>query len=266
MADKSGGVVTIQSNINSHTYDDLTKYALFAGGLNVTHEALAQYDPLTTGYGRIFMVRKPIFLNELIPTKLNKYKHILEYGNIGVAGISNTEVDFETITGGYNGKSFEIPVNAKDNTTRLTIKTYEFSGSPVREVQHMWITGVIDMQSGLGHYHDVDLPILQANHTAEFIYLVTDRSGKNIEYACQLSNCFPTDIKVDHFNYDAGTHAVVPMDVEFTCTKYESPQINSVASQLLEKYNILRNHLNFDGGITANDLPASTLVDIGYEN
>ena len=61
-------------------------------------------------------------------------------------------------------------------------------------------------------------------------------------------------------------HAVVPMDVEFTCTKYESPQINSVASQLLEKYNILRNHLNFNGGITADDLPASTLVDIGYEN
>ena len=130
----------------------------------------------------------------------------------------------------------------------------------------MWITGVIDMQSGLGHYHDVDLPISQANHTAEFIYLVTDRSGKNIEYACQLCNCFPTDIKVDHFNYDAGTHAVVPMDVEFTCTKYESPQINSVASQLLAKYNILRNHLNFSGGIDTSDMPSSTLKDVGYDS
>ena len=40
------------------------------------------------------------------------------------------------------------------------------------------------------------------------------------------------------------------MQIEFTCTKYESPQINAKAKQLIDRYQILRNSLNFHGGIT----------------
>ena len=72
-------ISTIQSNIKQHDGDKLLDYALFVGGLNVTNEVLANYDPLRTGYGRLFMVRTPLFLSRTIPTKLKKFKHILEY-------------------------------------------------------------------------------------------------------------------------------------------------------------------------------------------
>ena len=87
---------TIQSNIKNHENDDLLNYALFVGGLNVTHDVLANYDPLRTGYGRLFMVQSPLWLQEAIPTKLKKFKHILEYGNTAVQGINDIEVQFNT--------------------------------------------------------------------------------------------------------------------------------------------------------------------------
>ena len=253
---------TFQSNIHTHQFNNLTNYSLFLGGLNVTHDSLLQYDPLVTGFGRLFMTRKPTFLDALQSEKLRKVKHILEYANTGISGINNTTVDFENITGGYVGKQFEIPMIAKDDSNKLTIKTYEFSGSPIREIMELWITGVMDKQTGFAHYHDVDIPIHQANHTAEFLYCVTDRTGKRVEYACYFANCFPTEVKVDHFNYEAGQHALVPLDLEFTCTKYESPQVNEKAKQLLNKYIILMNSLDFNSGFKTkdvNNLPASNL-------
>lgn len=241
---------TIQSNIHQHQFDDLDKYALFLSGLNVTHDVLQSYDPLKTGWGRIFMVRVPTMVNQLIPDKMRKFKHILEFANTGVTGIGDMTVNFAQLQGGYGGRSFEIPTSVDDGTTELTIATYEFSGSPLREVIHFWVNGVSDIQTTFSHYYDLDLPVNQANHTAEFIYVSTDQTGKNIEYACQFCNCFPKNIDTDRYNFTANQHDVVPMEIQFTCTKYESPQINEKAQQLLDRYQILRNSLNFNGGIT----------------
>lgn len=241
---------TIQTNIHQHTFDNLDKYALFLSGLNVTHDVLQSYDPLKTGWGRIFMVRVPTMVNELIPDKMRKFKHILEFANTGVTGIGDMTVQFAQLQGGYGGRSFEIPTTVDDGTTSMTISTYEFSGSPTREVIHFWVNGVSDIQTTFSHYYDLDLPVNQANHTAEFIYCSTDQTGKNIEYACQFCNCFPRNINTDSYNFTANQHDVVPLEIEFTCTKYESPQINEKAQQLLDRYQILRNSLNFNGGIT----------------
>ena len=58
------GVQTIQSNIrNADSHASIMNYALFMGGTNVTHDVLEQYDPLKTGYSRIFMVRKPTWVD-----------------------------------------------------------------------------------------------------------------------------------------------------------------------------------------------------------
>lgn len=241
---------TIQTNIHQHIFDDLDKYALFLSGLNVTHDVLQSYDPLKTGWGRIFMVRVPVMVNKLIPDKMRKFKHILEYGNTGIQGISDVSVNFTNMTGGYNGRSMELPTTTEDGTNTLTINTYEFSGSPMREVIHFWINGVSDLQTTFSHYYDLDIPVNQANHTAEFIYVATDQSGKNIEYVCQFCNCFPKQIDNDRYNYNSNEHNTVEMQIEFTTTKYESPQINAKGATLLNRYRILRNSMDFHGGIT----------------
>ena len=244
--------ITLQSNIKTHDKDDLTKYALFLGGTNVAHEVLQCYDPLRTGYGRLFMVRKPVFLidpEKGIPNKFNKFKHILEYGNTAIEGLTDISVSFQQIQGGYNSKSFEIPVSAQDNSNTFTVQVYEFSGSPVREVITHWINGTTDILTGLTHYNGSDVEKLQANNTCEFIYVATDNTGQNIEYACFLANCFPGGINTDAFNYTSGEHNLVQTSIDFHCTKYESLQINKVAEKLLQKYRIVSNSLNFHSGI-----------------
>lgn len=239
---------TIQSGIKHHE-TDLNSYALFLGGTNVINEVLQCYDPLTTGYARLFMVQKPTFLVETIPNALEKFKHILEYGNTSVQGINDVSVNFNQIQGGYVGKSFEIPSYASDDTNTFSVNVYEFSGSPVREVIHSWINGSTDLLTGLAHYNGATkTSVLQANQTAEFIYVNTDRTGENVEYACLFANCFPRGINNDPFNYNSGEHNLVETNIEFSCTKYESVQINKVAKALIDKYKVLTNSLNFYSG------------------
>lgn len=256
---------TIQSGIKSHTNNNLTNYALFLGGTNVINEVLRCYDPLKTGYGRLFMVRKPAFLLDPqtgIPQQFNKFKHIVEYGNTEITGLNDVSVEFGSITGGYVGKAFEIPTFAQDSTTTFTVTVYEFSGSPVREVLHTWINGTTDLMTGLSHYNGSSLEKLQANQTAEFIYCSTDVTGENIEYACLFANCFPGGLNIDVFNQQGAQHEVVTTQIDFHCTKYESIQINKMAKVLLDKYKIVANSLNFYSGFNASDFNEALHYDI----
>lgn len=245
-------------------------YSLFAGGLDMTNASAANYDPLITGYGRLFMVRMPKFLLDGYSEELRVYKHILEFGNTGVSGINDISTETDNMTGGYAGKSVEIMTGAKDDTTSFSVKVYEFTGSPIRRVNHLWISGVSDLMSGLATYHGNpgNLPVQQSNHTAEFIYVATDRSGKEVEYACMFANCFPKSVKEDQFNYDAGNHNLVQIDVEFSCVKYESIAINYYAKQLIDRYQILANHLNFNPNLKVGNDEGyiSTSMDSKYAN
>ena len=247
---------TIQTGAHQYNNANLTDYSLMMGGLNVTHDVLEQYDPLITGYGRLFMVRKPQVMTTLVSEKFKKFKHILEYGNTQVQGLGDVAVEFQQITGGYAGRSFEIPSVAKDETNSIQITVFEFSGSPVREMLHTWINVVSDLQSGFAHYGGLiasgNLEYSQANHTAEFIYVVTDRTGMKVEYSCLLANCFPKGYKNSQFNYQSGEHNFVETQIDFACTKYESIDINEKAKQLLQNYQVLVNSLEFHSGLNAN--------------
>lgn len=250
-------VKTIQTNIKSHEDNNLTKYALFLGGLDVTHDVLSTYDPWKGGFARIFMTRMPTFIankNSGMLDKMKKFKHILEYANTGISGISDIDVSTESMTGGYVGRDFAIPMVAKNNTNSFTISTYEFSGSPVRELLHWWISGFADFQSGFSTYHGVeDTPVKQSNHTAEFFYVVTDQTGKNVEYVCMFANCFPMGMKMDHLNYRSGEHSLADYDINFSCVMYDGPQINAIGVALLDKYKILMDSLDFCPKFTMDD-------------
>lgn len=266
--------ITIQTGGHEYNNENLTKYSLMMGGLNVTREVLRQYDPLVGGYPRLFMVRKPLFLTKTLPDKMAKFKHILEYGNVGIGGLGDVELEVAQITGGYAGRSFDVPTVAKDGTNGFQVSVYEFSGSPIRELLHSWINGISDLQTGLAHYNGLiatgQLQFSQANHTAEFIYVVTDRTGMKVEYACQLCNCFPKGYKNDQFNAtDPSSHEIVKYDIDFTATKYEGIDINKKAAILLKNYQILMNSLEFYSGITAGageNYTINTNLATGYDN
>ena len=268
---------SLQSNIKNNN-KDLTKYSLFLGGLNVKAKALEQYNPLKTGYTRIFVVQMPKFMNRILPLASKNFKHMIEYGFKSIDGIQNLTMEYEAITGGYAGRSFEIPTILKDETNAITIKLQEMSGSPVREYIEMWLSGISDPHTGLCHYHgaldkdaatgNAGMEAIQANQVAEMIYVSTDHTGREIEFACLLSNMIPKVVKRDHYNYESGTHSAVEYDIEFTCTMYTSPDVNEVAKLLLDKYKILTNYLDFksdyimsNGKLESNRFADSNIVD-----
>lgn len=257
--------VTIQTNAHQFNNQDITKYSLMMGGLNTVHDVLKQYDPLINGYYRIFMVRKPLYLVKYFgsepSSKFSAFKHILEYGNLGINGIQSVGVDFSEIKGGYAGKSFSIPSLANDSTNEISIKVFELSGSPIREVLHTWINGVTDLDSGFAHYNGLiasgQLGYSQANHTCEFIYVVTDRTGMKVEYAAHLCNCFPTEIPNDHFNGDSGQHDHVEFEVKFNCTKREGVDVNEKAKLLLKNFQIMTNSLEYCTRLSVEDITSN---------
>ena len=242
---------------NVHNAGSLSKYALFMGGVNVTNAPLQAYDPLRTGYGRVFMLKEPAHLaylaskDDTFKTKWTNFKHILEYGNTSVQGINDYQVNFEAMTGGYGGRQVEIPTGINANTDVININVYEFSGSPVREMIHMWINNAIDLHTSIAHSGGIatsSVERLQANQSAEMMYISTDNTGERVEYACLLANVFPGEINLDVFNYNSGEHNLVQTTIPFHCVKYESIQINKVAQALINKYKVLANSLNFYSG------------------
>lgn len=149
MAGTNKVVNTLQSNIKKYDSDFITNYSIFLGGINSTHKSLQQYDPLKTGYARIFFVKMPVFMQKIMPNETKRIRHLLEYGFTSIQGIGNDELEFQSIEGGYAGRSFEVGTVAKDGTNSITIGLYEFAGSPVREYTDMWISGIGDKHTGL---------------------------------------------------------------------------------------------------------------------
>lgn len=245
---------SIQTNAHQFDGNKILNYSMMLGGMQATRDVLEQYDPLVTGYGRLFMVRPPKQMLNLMSDKTKYFKHMLEYANTQVQGLNDVTLESQQVTGGYAGRSFEIPTVAKDETNSFTVTVFELSGSPIREYLHTWINTISDIQTGLSHYGGLiasgKLGYSQANHTAEFIYVVTDRTGMKVEYACLFANCFPKGYKNDQFNYQAGEHQFVETAIEFSCVKYEGADVNAKAKILLDNYQILVNSIEFNTGLT----------------
>jgi hypothetical protein len=278
------GVITAQTGGRQFDAPDITKYSLFVGGVNATHHALANYSPLMNGFGRLFMVRPPkAILRMFAGNSANLYssdnlfiqfKHILEYMNRSVSGFGEKtlEVAQTPIEGGFAGRSFRTPTVTRDNTTEVTISVYELSGSPIYTVIDAWMNAIGDENSGLATYgglisggkdqnnketrlyrrSDEDpneaFAYNEANHTAEFIYVLHDRSGSQVERAVLLADCYPLNLPQANVLDDTpgGAHDNVTYDLRFNCTVYRSPIITSIANDLLKQYRIVSNSLNFN--------------------
>nr|DAF14199.1 MAG TPA: virion structural protein [Caudoviricetes sp.] len=263
MSGLDSGVITLQSNIKQFNKANARNYSLFLGGMNTTNKALENFDPLKLGYPRFFVVQAPKFMEATMPNATKNFKHMLETQSTSFQGIESTQLEFEPIQGGINGAQFEIPTLSKDSTNEITISLFENAGSPVREYIGSWINGISDRLSGYCTYNGAfDRPELgfetysQAYQTMEIIYVSTDPTGRSsgIEYACLLTNMVPKLVKTDQFNWESGTVATCKYDIAFTCSKYESADINARAKELLDKFRIKQSYLEMASGYTTADI------------
>lgn len=275
-------VITAQTGGRQFDAPDILKYSLFVGGVNATHHALANYSPLMNGFGRLFMVRPPKAIAKMFAGGDNIYdsnslfiqvKHMLEYMNRHVTGFQDKTLENAStaVQGGFAGRQFNTPTVTKENTNSITIGVYEFTGSPFYTVIDGWMNAIGDENSGLATYGgwisggkdtdgkekrlykraneaDEGIPFNEANHTAEFIYVLHDRSGSQVERAVLLADCYPTNISQSSVldMSGGGAHDNVTYDLTFNCVVYRSPIITSIANDLLKQYRIVSNSYNFN--------------------
>lgn len=277
------GVITSQTGGREFNAPNFTKYSMFVGGVNATHHALLNYSPLLNGFGRLFMVRPPKAILKMFAGKDSnlyspnnlfiQFKHMLEYMNRSVSGFADKTLEpaSTSIQGGFAGRQFFTPTVTKDTTTEVTIGLYEMDGAPVFTVIDGWMNAIGDENSGLATYggyisggtdangteqllytrsgdDSTAFAFNEANHTAEFIYVLHDRSGSQVERAVMLADCYPKSIAQGNvFNMDAGgSHDNITYDITFNCVVYRSPIITAIANDLLKQYRIVSNSLNFN--------------------
>lgn len=241
----------MKSNINTYS-----NFSYFLGGIDVTNQNLDQFTPYIQGVSRIFMYTQPYFMVKMFPNLTERFNQYIETGFTRIDGIGDISVDFVDFEGGFAGQRFSNVSLSRDDTDSLTISVYEQTGSPVREFIETWITGTRDYRSGVAHYHGAlnlttdPVKYSEKNHTAEFIYITLDPTGKTVEYCCMFAHAFPTKVPKSHLNYEKGNRDNVLMDLEFKVTKYESPAINQVGIWYLQNSIVQYNYLSFTPNIT----------------
>jgi hypothetical protein len=278
-------VITSQTGGRQFDAPNLTKYSLFVGGVNATHHALQNYSPMLNGFGRLFMVRPPKAILKMFAGSdkylyssenlFIQFKHMLEYMNRQVTGFQEKKIEAAgtPINGGFAGRQFNVPTVTKESTNEITIGLYEMVGAPIMTVVDGWMNAIGDENSGLATYggwisggkdstgkekrlykrtNEPDTEAVyafnEANHTAEFIYVMHDRSGAQVERAVLLADCYPTAIQQSPVLDMAanGVHDTVTYELSFNCVVFRSPIITAIANDLLKQYRIVSNSLNFN--------------------
>lgn len=245
-------MVTIQTGIKQNR-KNYKNFCYWLNGVDVTDQNLDQFTPFITGTSRIFIHKMPQVMVKLDKTMSDNFKSLIESGYTAVDGIQDTNVEFVDFEGGFNGQKFRNVSMASNDTDTITIRVYEQSGSPAREFIDTWVNAARDQKSGVAHYHGLfdgsdPLPYSERNHTAEFIYVVMDPTGRAIEYACLFAHAFPTKVPKSHLNYESRGRNNVTLDLEFAVTMYESPAINALAAYYMINSSVDYNYLNFSVG------------------
>jgi hypothetical protein len=171
----------------------------------------------------------------------------------GLSGLSNYDLQTAEITYGNNAETYTVPTGIKKGNTQFNLRFQELQGGIFRKLFKYWITGISDLGSGYGIYHgyvfESNLRFSPINHTAVFMYVLTDNSGgayglDSIEFACLWFGAFPTQIPNSHFEWTQGDHAVQEIDMPFNGIYHENNTINSFAAQALQSSNFYRD--NYD--------------------
>lgn len=241
-------VPTIQTGAKKFNKPNTDKFCYWLNGVDVTDQNLDQFDPYIQGVSRIFLYKPAPFMNTQYPSETTRFKHLIETGYTSINGIQDTQVETVEFEGGFGGQKFRNVSLASNDTDTISITVYEQSGSPLREYLDAWVTGMRDLYSNIAHYHgaiDDKTPYGEKNHTAEFVYVTLDPTGKTVEYAALLAHAFPLVVPKSHLNYESRNRANVPMEMQFAVQLYESPAINALANYLIAQSAVDYNYLNF---------------------
>jgi hypothetical protein len=224
-----------------------------------------EFDPLITGYAFIVWTKLPSWVEQEYPG----FKNMTQKNFRAFSGLTDMELDVSAYQYGFAGNEYQVAANLQKQNTQFTLTHAEFSGSPIKNMYQLWVTGIRDPETGIATYpKQYGMDYAAKNHTGELMYIVTrpdanNTGHKNIEFAAYYTNVLPTKLPLGHLNFELGTHEAQNLEIDFRGNLHLGPQVDSYASSLLSSTYAFRPEEEFD---PLNNAAGGNLLKDGFKD
>lgn len=226
---------------------DVTKYTLGRGVVDYTQ--LAQFDMFETGYSFLISLSIPTFLDKLssqntvYSTLINSYRHIQEYDFRGTEGIEDITSEPNTITNGISELNMITKVNEQSAST-FTMNYFERSGAVLTKTNQLFLRSLKDPRTQIKRYggiYDPNGGIMTDKgfqyEVFNYLLIVTDNTGLNIENSYILASCQPTTAQTTIYNVQKGQIGFQEISIPYAGTLISGRIVNSKAVEFLKWIN-----------------------------
>ena len=246
------------TNIFSDTISttDVQAFTLMRGVTDFSN--LAQYDLYETGYSFLINLSIPKFLknakslSDEYKKLINNYCHIIEYDFRGMSGIDDITSDTGALTNGINELNIITRVNEQGGG-QFSMNYFERAGSTITKVHELFLRGIKDPRTQFKRYngqikeHRSDanstnggkntLNASYANEVFNYMLIVTDNTGFNVEKSYIIASAQPTSANTSIYQVERGQIGFSEIPVNMNGFPITGRVVNNKAAKMLTYIN-----------------------------
>lgn len=257
------------TNIFSDTLSprDIQSYTLMRGVTDFSN--LSQYDLYETGYSFLINLSIPKFLkeakkmNDTYKNLINNYCHIIEYDFRGLSGIEDITTETGSLTNGIDELNVITRVR-EQGAGNFSMNYYERSGSILTKTHELFLRGIKDPRTQFKRYlglitgarnttnsssasttstsktSSTTASSMEANYANEvfnYMLIVTDNTGFNVEKAYILAACQPTTANTSIYQVERGQIGFSEINIAMNGFPITGRVVNNKATSMLTYIN-----------------------------
>ena len=246
--------VNIFSDTMSTT--DVQAFTLMRGVTDFSN--LAQYDLYETGYSFLINLSIPKFLknakslSDEYKKLINNYCHIIEYDFRGMSGIDDITSDTGALTNGINELNIITRVNEQGGG-QFSMNYFERAGSTITKVHELFLRGIKDPRTQFKRYNGQikgprgaagstnggknTLNACYANEVFNYMLIVTDNTGFNVEKSYIIASAQPTSANTSIYQVERGQIGFSEIPVNMNGFPITGRVVNNKAAKMLTYIN-----------------------------
>ena len=246
--------VNIFSDTMSTT--DVQAFTLMRGVTDFSN--LAQYDLYETGYSFLINLSIPKFLknaktlSDEYKKLINNYCHIIEYDFRGMSGIDDITSDTGALTNGINELNIITRVNEQGGG-QFSMNYFERAGSTITKVHELFLRGIKDPRTQFKRYNgqikgprgaagstnggNNTLNASYANEVFNYMLIVTDNTGFNVEKSYIMASAQPTTANTSIYQVERGQIGFSEIPVNMNGFPITGRVVNNKAAKMLTYIN-----------------------------
>ena len=246
------------TNIFSDTMSttDVQAFTLMRGVTDFSN--LAQYDLYETGYSFLINLSIPKFLknaktlSDEYKKLINNYCHIIEYDFRGMSGIDDITSDTGALTNGINELNIITRVNEQGGG-QFSMNYFERAGSTITKVHELFLRGIKDPRTQFKRYNgqikgprgaagstnggNNTLNASYANEVFNYMLIVTDNTGFNVEKSYIIASAQPTSANTSIYQVERGQIGFSEIPVNMNGFPITGRVVNNKAAKMLTYIN-----------------------------